>query len=139
MSAILCALSATYVLRVVFHTVVVDVFWYCSTCAAKGTSHAWVLTAAIATLYVNTPRKQPHHCSYDTAAQACSDISSVYGPPSLYMKCLLDFNPNIHDWKRRRGRNKTRWTDSIKHDPPPIKQSVGTDDVYLTDHSGTHL
>ena len=34
-------------------------FWYCSTCAAKGTSHAWVLTAAIATLYVNTPRKQP--------------------------------------------------------------------------------
>ena len=31
--------------------------------------------------------------------------------PSFY-----DFNPNIRGWKRRRGRPKTRWADSINHD-----------------------
>ena len=27
-----------------------------------------------------------------------------------------DINPNIHGWKRARGRPKTKWADSIKHD-----------------------
>ena len=29
--------------------------------------------------------------------------------------CSLNFNPNIHGWKRPRGRPKTRWANSIKH------------------------
>ena len=37
-----------------------------------------------------------------------SDPSTCH-PPSLYQ-------PNIHGWKRPRGRPETRWADSIKHD-----------------------
>ena len=35
---------------------------------------------------------------------------------SLPVRRVYDFNPNIHGWKRPRGRPKTRWADSIKHD-----------------------
>ena len=35
---------------------------------------------------------------------------------SLPVRRVIDFNPNIHGWKRPRGRPKTRWADSIKHD-----------------------
>ena len=37
-------------------------------------------------------------------------------PSSLPVRRVFDFNPNIHGWKRSRGRPKTRWADSIKHD-----------------------
>ena len=37
-------------------------------------------------------------------------------PSSLPVRRVFDFNPNIHGWKRPRGRPKTRWADSIKHD-----------------------
>ena len=37
-------------------------------------------------------------------------------PSSLPVRRVFDFNPNIHGWKRLRGRLKTRWADSIKHD-----------------------
>ena len=37
-------------------------------------------------------------------------------PSSRPVRRVFDFNPNIHDWKRPRGRLKTRWADSIKHD-----------------------
>ena len=37
-------------------------------------------------------------------------------PSSLPARRVYDFNPNIHGWKRPRGRPKTRWADSIKHD-----------------------
>ena len=37
-------------------------------------------------------------------------------PSSLTARRVYDFNPNIHGWKRPRGRPKTRWADSIKHD-----------------------
>ena len=37
-------------------------------------------------------------------------------PSSLPARRVCDFNPNIHGWKRPRGRPKTRWADSIKHD-----------------------
>ena len=37
-------------------------------------------------------------------------------PSSLPARRVYDFNPNIHGWKRHRGRPKTRWADSIKHD-----------------------
>ena len=37
-------------------------------------------------------------------------------PSSLPVRRVFDFNPNIHGWKRPRGRSKTRWADSIKHD-----------------------
>ena len=37
-------------------------------------------------------------------------------PSSLSARRVYDFNPNIHGWKRPRGRPKTRWADSIKHD-----------------------
>ena len=37
-------------------------------------------------------------------------------PSSLPVRRVYDFNPNIHGWKRSRGRPKTRWGDSIKHD-----------------------
>ena len=37
-------------------------------------------------------------------------------PSSLPVRGVFDFNPNIHGWKRPRGRPKTRWADSIKHD-----------------------
>ena len=35
---------------------------------------------------------------------------------SLPVRKVCDFIPNIHGWKRPRGRLKTRWADSIKHD-----------------------
>ena len=37
-------------------------------------------------------------------------------PSSLPARRVYDFNQNIHCWKRHRGRRKTRWADSIKHD-----------------------
>ena len=37
-------------------------------------------------------------------------------PSSLPVRRVYDFNPNIHGWKTPRGRPKTRWADSIKHD-----------------------
>ena len=37
-------------------------------------------------------------------------------PSSLPARRVYDFNPNIHGWKRPRGRPKTTWADSIKHD-----------------------
>ena len=37
-------------------------------------------------------------------------------PSSLPARRVYDFNPNIHGWKRPRGRPKTRSPDSIKHD-----------------------
>ena len=37
-------------------------------------------------------------------------------PSSLHVRRVFDFNPNIHGWKRPRGRPKTRSADSIKHD-----------------------
>ena len=37
-------------------------------------------------------------------------------PSSLPVRRVFDFNTNIHGWKRPRGRPKTRWADSIKHD-----------------------
>ena len=37
-------------------------------------------------------------------------------PSSLPARRVYDSNPNIHGWKRPRGRPKTRWADSIKHD-----------------------
>ena len=37
-------------------------------------------------------------------------------PSSLPVRRVFDFNPNIHGWKRPRGRPKTRWADSNKHD-----------------------
>ena len=46
-------------------------------------------------------------------------------PSSLPVRRVFDFNPNIHGWKRNRGRPKTRWTDSIKHD----LHSVGLDTI----------
>ncbi len=37
-------------------------------------------------------------------------------PFSLSARRVYDFNPNIHGWKRPRGRPKTTWADSINHD-----------------------
>ncbi len=37
-------------------------------------------------------------------------------PSSLPVRRDYDFNPDIHGWKRPRGRPKTKWADSIKHD-----------------------
>ncbi len=37
-------------------------------------------------------------------------------PSSLPARRVYDFNPNIHRWKRPRGRPKTTWADSIKPD-----------------------
>ena len=37
-------------------------------------------------------------------------------PSSLPARIVYDFNPNIHGWKRPRGRPKTTWADSIKPD-----------------------
>ena len=37
-------------------------------------------------------------------------------PSFLPVGRVYDFNPSIHGWKRPRGRPKTRWADSIKHD-----------------------
>ena len=37
-------------------------------------------------------------------------------PSSLPARRVYDFNTNILGWKRPRGRPKTRWADSIKHD-----------------------
>ena len=37
-------------------------------------------------------------------------------PSSIPVRRVFDFNPNIHGWKRPRGRPKTRCADSIKHD-----------------------
>ena len=37
-------------------------------------------------------------------------------PSSLSARRVYDFTPNIHGWKRPRGRPKTTWADSIKHD-----------------------
>ena len=37
-------------------------------------------------------------------------------PSSLPVRSWYDLIPNIHGWKRPRGRPKTRWADSIKHD-----------------------
>ena len=34
---------------------------------------------------------------------------------SIPARGVYDLNPNIHCWKRPRGRPKTRWADSIKH------------------------
>ena len=46
-------------------------------------------------------------------------------PSSLPVRRVFDFNPIIHGWKRPRGRTKTRWADSIKHD----LHSVGLDTI----------
>ena len=37
-------------------------------------------------------------------------------PSSLPVRRVFDFNHNIHGWKIQRGRPKTRWADSVKHD-----------------------
>ena len=37
-------------------------------------------------------------------------------PSSLPVRRVFEFNPNTHGWKRPRGRPKTRWADSVKHD-----------------------
>ena len=43
-------------------------------------------------------------------------LGTVHGGSSpLPMRIVYYFNPNIHGWKRRRGRLKPRWADSIKH------------------------
>ena len=61
-------------------------------------------------------------------------------PSSLPVRRVFDFNPNIHGWKIPRGRPKTRWANSIKHDlsllastPPMLPR------WSLTDPSGKHL
>ena len=35
---------------------------------------------------------------------------------SIPVRRVYRFEPNIHGWKRSRGRPETRWADSIKHD-----------------------
>ena len=63
-------------------------------------------------------------------------------PSSLPARRVYDFNPNIHGRKRHRGRPKTTWADSIKHDlnnillastPPMLPR------WYLTDPSERSL
>ena len=49
-------------------------------------------------------------------------------PSSLPVRRVFDFNPNIHGWKRTRGRPKTRWADSVKHD----LHSAGIDSINAT-------
>ena len=46
-------------------------------------------------------------------------------PSSLPVRRVFDFNPTIHGWKRPRGRPKTRWADSVKHD----LHSAGLDSI----------
>ena len=46
-------------------------------------------------------------------------------PSSLPVRRVVDFNPNIHGWKKPRGRPKTRWADSVKHD----LHSAGLDSI----------
>ena len=46
-------------------------------------------------------------------------------PSSLLVQRVFDFNPTIHGWKRPRGRPKTRWADSVKHD----LHSAGLDSI----------
>ena len=46
-------------------------------------------------------------------------------PSPLPVRRVFDFNPNIHGWKRPRGRPKTRLADSIKHD----LHSAGLDSI----------
>ena len=46
-------------------------------------------------------------------------------PSSLPVRRVFGFNPNIHGWKRQRGRPKTRWADSIKHE----HHSAGLDTI----------
>ena len=58
-------------------------------------------------------------------------------PSPLPVRRVFYFNPNIHGWKRPRGRPKTRWADSIKHD----LHSAGLDVINaarwsMTDPSG---
>ena len=90
--------------------------WDVSTCAAKGASCVSSVSSTSATeASVNKPNNQPHHISYGNAAYAGSDISTACHPP-IGAKGLHGFNPNIHGWKTPRGRPKTRWADSIKHD-----------------------
>ena len=46
-------------------------------------------------------------------------------PSSLHVRRVFDFNPNIHGWKRPRGRPETRWdipsstTSILPASPPP--------------------
>ena len=62
-------------------------------------------------------------------------------PSSLPARRVYNLNPNIHSWKRPRGRPKTRWADAIKHDiiirlastPPMLPR------WSLTDPSGRPL
>ena len=49
-------------------------------------------------------------------------------PSSLPVRTVFDFNPNIHGWKRPRGRPKIRWADSVKHD----LHSAGLDSINAT-------
>ena len=72
---------------------------------------------------VNAQSNQNHHPSYGNAACPGSDISTACHPPCLYE--VFDFNPNIHGWKRPRGRPKTIWADSVKHD----LHSAGLDSI----------
>ena len=37
-------------------------------------------------------------------------------PSSRPVRRVFDFSPNTHGWTRPRGRPKTRWADSVKHD-----------------------
>ena len=46
-------------------------------------------------------------------------------PSTLPVRRVFDFNPTIHGWKRPRGRPKTRWADSVKHD----LHSAGLDSI----------
>ena len=46
-------------------------------------------------------------------------------PSSLPVRRVFDFNPTINGWKRPRGRPKTRWADSVKHD----LHSAGLDSI----------
>ena len=58
-----------------------------------------------------SPSNQPHHPSYDNAAYAGSDISTA-GSDISTVRRAFDFNPDIHGWKRPRGRPQTRCADS---------------------------
>ena len=60
---------------------------------------------------LDAPKNKPHHVSCETSAKGC------FG----HLLCMTSFVPvrkvyNADPNKRRRGRSRTRWADSIKHD-----------------------
>ena len=72
----------------------------------------WHISTSATIASVNAPSNQLHHLFYDNAAYAGLDISTACHPLSLLEESMT----LIHGWKRPRGRPKTRWADSIKHD-----------------------